>query len=207
MKTETFREKLKKMNVMDNHKKPDVISNFQDSGFTFIEVIIAISVMVIGIVGTLLAVQYAISSTAQSYSRLTAAYLAQEGIEIVRAARDGNWLEQRTATTTSWDEDLGAGDYEVDYRASQDEDPSSPSWYPLTCSPNCGYSDLSFLGLDSNGFYSRTYSPGTETQFKRMITIEKPATTTLKVISKVYWAEGKHSIIAQENLYNWRSDH
>jgi len=165
-----------------------------NKGFTFLEIIIAIFVMTIGIVGALLAVQYAISATTQSYSRLTAAYLAQEGIEIVRNIRDTNWLEQRTTPTTPWDDGLEEGDWEADYKDAS----------LRFCDPPCDYdNNLKFLKKNSNGFYN--YNTGEITQFKRKITIEKPATSTLKVTVTVYWGEGKHSLTTQENLYNWRS--
>lgn len=179
------------------------VSSFKKKGFTFIEVIIAIFVMATGIVGSLLAVQYAISSTTQSYSRLTAAYLAQEGIEIVRAARDGNWLEQRTATDTPWDDGFGVSnigetkDWEVEYSTTTLKHP--PCVFP------CGFEGLDALKKPDNGFYN--YSLGDDTQFRRKITIKKTASTSLEVIARVYWDKGKHSIAVQDSLYNWRSDH
>lgn len=180
------------------------VPSSKNCGFTFIEVVMAIFVMSIGIVGTLLAVQYAIFSTHKSYSRLVAAYLAQEGIEIIRNARDGNWLEQRTATTTVWDDgfdvsDVGdVKDWEVEYSTTTLKDPS--------CVFPCSFEDLDFLKKSDGGFYNYSLG-GNDTQFKRKVTIRKVATTTLEVISRVYWDGGKHSIAAQENLYNWRSDH
>lgn len=169
-----------------------------NKGFTFLEVIIAIFVMSIGIVGAVIAIQYAISSTIQSYSRLTAAYLAQEGIEIVRNIRDTNWLEQRIATTTPWDEGLGVGDWEADYQDTAVEDPSLD-----ICVSPCGYDNLSFLKKFNGQLYN--YTTGEVTQFKRRITIEKPETNILKVTVTVYWGEGEHSLTTQEYLYNWRS--
>ncbi len=195
----SFNQKIKKISGSRFQ-----IPGFRDSGFTFIEVIVAIFIMSIGVVGTLIAVQAAISSTSQSCSRLAAANLAQEGIEIVRSIRDTNWLEQRTATTTPWDENVGAGDWEADYTDTNIEDPSLD-----LCVFPCGYNNLQFLKKTDGGFYN--YSSGNDTQFKRKITIEKTDLNgdekpdKIKVSVTVYWGGGGHSILAQEELYNWHS--
>ena len=61
--------------------------------FTILEVIAAIFVMTVGVLGAYAVVQQIIVYTSISSSRLTAAYLAQEGIELVRNIRDSNWLQ------------------------------------------------------------------------------------------------------------------
>ena len=75
-------------------------------GFTIIEVIVAISVITIGVLAAFSVVQKIISYTFVSSSRLTAAYLAKERIEVVRNKRDTNWLEGQDWTdgigTTGW---------------------------------------------------------------------------------------------------------
>ena len=198
----SFNQKIKKISGSRFQ-----IPGFRDSGFTFIEVIVAIFIMSIGVVGTLIAVQAAISSTSQSCSRLTAANLAQEGIEIVRSIRDTNWLEQRTATTTPWDENVGAGDWEADYTDTNIENPSLD-----LCVFPCVYNNLHFLKKIDGGFYN--YSSGNDTQFKRKITITPEHASPdpdpsqyeiLKISVTVYWGGGGHSILAQEELYNWHS--
>jgi len=170
---------------------------FSQQAFTFLEVIIAIFIMIVGIGGTLVVLQRGISSITQARARLTAAYLAQEGIEIIRNIRDTNWVEQRIASTTPWDAELNEGEYEADYEDTKNETPSlTPCDFP------CDYNRLRFLKKNEEGFYS--YNTGTLTPFKRKISIEKPSTSTLKVTVTVYWGEGKHSLRTQEILYNWR---
>jgi len=63
------------------------------AGFTILELMTAIVVISIGVLGAYSVVQQIFSYTSISSYRLTAAYLAQEQIEIVRNARDVNWLE------------------------------------------------------------------------------------------------------------------
>lgn len=156
-----------------------------NKGFTLIEVMIAIFVMAVGIVGALSLIQQTIAFAALSSSRLVASYLAQEGIEIVRNIRDGNWLEENPL----WTDGIGNGIWEGDYTMTQNLEPwNSPGRY---------------LKID-NGFYK--YSPsGSQTKFKRKITIVD-GTDTLKVSVLVEWQQiGKtHQVTAQEYLYNWR---
>ena len=165
------------------------------NGFTIMEAIVAIFVITTGIVGVLSLVTQTNSSATFSKDKLISAYLAQEGIEIVRNIRDTNWLQG-----LSWDSGLGAGEYEVDYNAA------------LTfCPPICDYDhNLRFLKIDG-GFYN--YFLGTNTKFKRKITISKEEYPLgsgrydkIIVTVEVSWQEkGKpHSVSAQENLYNWR---
>jgi len=62
-------------------------------GFTILEILVAMLVITIGGLAAYAVVQQIISSTFSSSYRLTAAYLAKEGVEIVRNMRDTNWLE------------------------------------------------------------------------------------------------------------------
>ena len=155
-------------------------------GFTLLEVLLAIFVITIGVVGVSLAIQQAVSFTAFSTSKLTAIYLAQEGIEVVRNIRDTNWLEERTNPGISWDDGLSPGEYEADYK--------SQSLVP--------YSDR-YLKLPDGGFYN--YDSGKDTKFKRKITISKVG-EAIEVSVKVSWLEkgNNYKVTAQEDLYNWR---
>jgi len=159
------------------------------NGFTLIEVLIAIFLITTGVIGAFTLIQQVISSISVSSSKLTAAYLAQEGIEIVRNIRDTNWLEQREPPILEWDEGLDVGDWEADYETQN-----------LT-QPYTGDGD--FLNIDANGFYS--YSLGIPTKFKRKISIEKPNPDILRVSAQIQWEErGRtHTIEVRENFYKW----
>lgn len=65
-----------------------------NKGFTLLELLISIVVISIGVLGTYSVVQQIFSLTFSSSYRLTAAYLAQEGVEVVRNIRDTNWIEE-----------------------------------------------------------------------------------------------------------------
>ncbi len=63
-------------------------------GFTILEILIAMLVITIGGLAAYAMVQQIVFSTFSSSYRLTAAYLAKEGIENVRNIRDTNWLQE-----------------------------------------------------------------------------------------------------------------
>jgi type II secretory pathway pseudopilin PulG len=152
-----------------------------NKSFTLIETIIAIFILTTGILALSSLISYFISTSSISSQRLIAAYLAQEGIEIVRNLRDTNLLNGR-----NWDYGLSNGDWQADYDDS-------------TLSPYAG----SFLNLETNGFYG--YGSGTQTNFKRKINLQKSG-DVLKVTVEVSWQEKgrSHSLTAQENIYNWQ---
>ncbi|MDP2909936.1 MAG: prepilin-type N-terminal cleavage/methylation domain-containing protein [bacterium] len=79
-------------------------------GFTMIEVMGAIFILSVGILGSYIIIQNTLALTFSSASRLSAAYLAEEGIEIVRNIRDTNWV-----SGNSWDYGLADGSYQVSY--------------------------------------------------------------------------------------------
>jgi Tfp pilus assembly protein PilV len=170
-------------------------------GFTLMEAIVAIFVIITGIVGVMTLITFTITSAQISKDKLIAAYLAQEGIEIVRNIRDTNWLEQYT-NPNPWDEGLSVAECSgtcdeaingcrVDYTYSEQPDPSLPAYTGQ------------YLNIDGNGYYS--YLAGTQTKFKRKIVIT-PGVDILEVCSRVEWEEkGRiHQVTVKEILYNWK---
>lgn len=158
----------------------------QLKGFTIIEVLIAVAVITIGILGILGVIYQTTSYIALSSSRLVAIYLAQEGMEIARNIRDTNWLNNRP-----WDQGLSAGDWEAAYN-------------DLVLTSSQGRK------LKTNGgFYN--YNSGQDTKFTRKITISDPGPALcggvicLSVKSEVSWQYfGKSQKAETEGyLYNW----
>lgn len=162
------------------------ISN-KKNGFTFIETIIAFFVITIGILGVFVVAQHPIFYTTHSISRLTAAYLAQEGIEIVRNLRDENWLKE----DANWYDGLVCYTPPCEYQAD---------YHNSSLDPYSG----NLLKFDSAEGYN--YSSGADTKFTRKITIDDtPMPEFLMVSVLVQWEEkGKsYEIPVQENLYDW----
>jgi len=77
-------------------------------GFTVLEVLIAVLVLTIGGLAAYSVVQQIVFKTFSASYRLSAAYLAKEGIEIVRNTRDTNWIEAE-----NWDNGLASTNWEI----------------------------------------------------------------------------------------------
>jgi prepilin-type N-terminal cleavage/methylation domain-containing protein len=159
------------------------------NGFTLIEAVVAMAILSVALVPI-----YGLSSTSLRIAtsiknNVIAANLAQEGVEVVHAVRDGNWLAERV-----FDDNLPAGDYIVDWD-------SQPGAAPATLPP---WQDI-FLKLDpATGKYNSVM--GNTTPFKRRITITKVSSVELMVKSNITWTEGSNpkSITLESHLFNWR---
>ena len=166
-------------------------------GFTLIEVVTAVTVVTVGVVGAFAVVQKVAGYTSLSSSQLTATYLAQEGIEIVRNIRDGNWLDP---AIPFWDDGITSG-------------AAACCICVMPCSCECeadyinniqyldAYSDR-FLNVDV-GFYKYS-GGGAETRFKRKIIVGRDDADILNVTTTVSWSEKGRSyeISVEETLYN-----
>jgi len=168
-------------------------------GFTLLEVIAAIFLLTIGVIGILSLVSQTIVSSQITSSRLVASYLAQEGIEIVKNLRDTNFLKIHKGETINWYDNIICC-------------PASP------CTCEGDYNDLAltptanrYLNIDA-GFYQ--YSGfGTQTPFKRKITINIQDLSNppdgipdkMKVQVEISWTERlrTYQVTAQENIYKW----
>lgn len=151
-------------------------------GFTLLEVLISLVIVVVGVVGVFALVQQTISFLPISEQRLSASYLVQEGIEIVRNLRDANIVNGEVWNSGLTGCDLGC---EADYAGT-----SLTAWADR------------YL-LDNNSFYN--YSSGSQTLYKRKIIIDAGAVDVLKITVEVSWQEKlrSHSITAREDIYNW----
>ncbi len=168
------------------------------SGFTLIEIMVAISVMTVGILGIYALVPHVVSLSGVNLDRFRAVQLAREGIEIIRNIRDTNWLEQRSNPLNSWKEGLTNCSLgcEADYTTPTVEDPTLPS-----------YNEGRFLYIEGNtGFYKYIDSPSEDdikTKFKRKIIIT-PNPNVLNVKVQIIWPGKDSPFEVEENLYNWR---
>lgn len=76
-----------------------ITSHTQKSGFTLVETLVAISILVVVVIGPLTIAQKGIQNARFATEQITAVYLAQEAIEAVRQLRDDRALEVFADTT------------------------------------------------------------------------------------------------------------
>ena len=155
-------------------------------GFSLIETIVAISIILIGIVGLYALIPYYIRVVAVNADRFVSSQLASEGIEFVRNIRDNNSL-----LGNDWEEGLD-------------------NCFLVGC--QMAYNDAGLfnytgaqLRTDDSGFYK--YDGGTTvTKYKRKITITSSDSfsTDMNVVVEISGLIGGATFQASETLYNWR---
>lgn len=167
--------------------KPELFTN-KRAGFTLLETMVAIGIIVIGLMSSLSLITNALSVVSNIQDRLIAANLAAEGIEVVRNIRDNNWLQNR-GDTSKWNLGLDNGDYSAAYNSLA-----------------LGLSSDVLLKLNPlSGIYS--YAPGDNpTGFKRKISITNLSSYEIRVISTTTWQRKgiTYNIAAEDHLFNWK---
>jgi prepilin-type N-terminal cleavage/methylation domain-containing protein len=150
----------------------------KEKGFTIIELIISIFILSIAIVGTFSAFLIMTILTSETADRLTATYLAQDGIEIVRNIRDNNWLKMKAGVSgTNWTtglynangidcscsiSDCRTKGCEADYTTGTGV---SGAW------PMSPWAGGHYLNINTNGFYYYNILNPSQTKFERRIII------------------------------------
>ena len=156
-----------------------------NSGFTLVETLIAISIFSMSIVALMSILGSGISDTNYAKMKMTASYLAQEGIESIRNMRD-SYVLYNDITSNSW----------TSFKAKM---------VPCNLGGECGFNnsvsstDKSFIfkctsnpnGCElyvNNGNYN-TNSIGNDSGFSRKILIDTVGQDEVKISSAVFWTQ------------------
>jgi len=197
-------------------------------GFTIIEVMMAVTVLSIGIMGAIAAINYNISITSNSINRIIAANLAQDGIELVRNIRDTNWLQGKydVSGANAWDTGIdgvtykylsffcGDGTASVAYNASGSAEQDKID----NCGANCqvyAYSSGSIKCYGDNYNYGGSYNGYTGvpaqingTFFYRLVDIAPIDANSNSLNVTIKWMDrsGQYRYLTTgEILYNWNN--
>lgn len=194
------------------------ISKKQQSerGFTIVEVLVAITIFSIAVAGVITASAQGGINVNAARNRLTATYLAQEGVELMRAKRDSYVISASTYTAgwATFVADATAactnvGPCDIDVSDTTTTVPGTSAAYGfrfITCaSSSCVLSrDTSTSAF---GYYA--HGSGTPTMYTRRITVvplpNMTAPNELEITSTVSWNEGTaaQSITVNESVFNW----
>jgi prepilin-type N-terminal cleavage/methylation domain-containing protein len=190
--------------------------NLTQNGFSLVETLVAISILLIVITGPMAISATTARSVSFSSEQVTAFFLAQEGAEIAQKARDDLLLENYPDFTSAWTyfvNDSG-GDYDECFTGNGcalefDTDTAANKEIgkiktPVSCSSNkCK------LYYDSNGGRARyTHVAGTEgTIYTRVIKFEETVNNReVRVESRVTWRTGsqraEQEVVAETYLFN-----
>lgn len=89
----------------------------QSRGQTLIEVLLAITIIVVGIVSLVTALINTQTTATASIEEAVAVQLGREAIEATRFMRDSNWLEREQGLGSAYDDGLTSGTESNDYSA------------------------------------------------------------------------------------------
>ncbi|HET8581480.1 MAG TPA: prepilin-type N-terminal cleavage/methylation domain-containing protein [Candidatus Paceibacterota bacterium] len=180
-----------------------------ESGFTLIETLVAITVLVIAVVAPMSLVAQSLTVSYYVRDEVTASYLAQEAIETIRNIRDSR-VDQDLLSGTNGDpfRDLDGGTggtvftNNKPFRVDAHIIGSDYADALLSCSSTCPpvQTDGTFYG----------YGTGwANTRFTRTVTahyIDPGPNTDLLITVTVTWQTGgfaSRSLTLTENLYSW----
>jgi len=170
----------------------------KNRGFTIIESLVAISILVTVVVGSASAVQSGISSYIFSKDQIIAFYLAQEGFEQIRNIREENWLNNR-----DWLFGIAANSGDPCYFGEACTVSPIESSVATRC-PSPG--SCPNLRQDaSTGFFGYN-ALWPVTVFRREIELQSINADEMAVTVTVYWSKGviEREFKARENLLNWQ---
>lgn len=159
-------------------------------GFSLLEVIIAIGMLGVGVTAAAALMAKTMSSGTTIRAQLIAAHLAQEGMEVIHNIRNTNWIKQKDAPATLWDDGLIDGNSCVEFNS-----------FSLV-NPCDGESRRLYF---FNNRYTHASTQGVVTDFLRHVEISRGLDGDepyLLVKSIAKWSEG--SMSAEEKLYNWK---
>lgn len=156
-----------------------------NKGFTLIEAMVSLVLVTVAMGPVLILATSSVNVASRIEHNLTAANLAQEGVEVIRNIRDTNWLNG-----SAFDNTLSVGIWRIEW--------------------NTIGGGLMAVGSNpilkkNNGLYN--YSLGTNTVFRRTITISKPNSSELILTSTVTWVERgniNRTVSAESHLFDWK---
>jgi Tfp pilus assembly protein PilV len=156
----------------------------RQNGAALAELLVAVAIISTAIVSILALLAVSLEQAQFSRAQFIASMLAIEGIEVVHAIRDENWINGRP-----WNAGLAPGDYQVQY--------NSTSLVPFSGNP---------LRFDSISRHYQ-YDTGENTEFTRRIIISSVSANEIRIISNVRWRvrniPNPFEINTEAHLFNW----
>ncbi len=174
------------------------------SGFTILETLLALSILIVALTAAFSAAQSGLSSSMASRDQVLAFHFAQEGVEVIRNMRDENGLR------------------DIHWLTGISNNVNDPCYFgnfcavdsPAKTSVRCGneHDDCSVLRQDTSqssityGMYGIANSSWMATPFKRSIVIEALNPSEIAITVRITWTRGTatRSFAVRENLLNWQ---
>jgi len=171
------------------------------AGFTFIETLVAISILLLAVAGPLYLAAQGLRAARIARDQIQANYIAQEAIEYIRFRRDGNvlagndWLSGELST-----ECMGGNLCTMDVYSGDIFQCAEKESCPLQFEEATGK-----YGYGS-GIGQELVSGWVETKFTRRVSIEAISDSEIEVVTTVSWRDGvlNRTYVLRENLLNWQ---
>ena len=192
---------LETPNTKRNHKKSKFLT-----GFTFIETMVAISLLMTSVATTVTVIRTDILVSSITKNAVMSRFLAQEGVEYTRHVRDSHLVEfNKTGIAVDWLGGLEACSNGTPCTI----DIADPTFVNITSCPSGGCPVLKYNETENR--YGYDSGAGWEdTVFVREIDIVDPSggimDTEAIVTARVVWNErdgSNREVIYQQNLFNW----
>ncbi|OIO07544.1 hypothetical protein COX68_03360 [Candidatus Falkowbacteria bacterium CG_4_10_14_0_2_um_filter_41_15] len=162
--------------------------------FSLLETIVVLFIVSIGLVSILSLTVDSVRAQNLNKNSLVAYRLAQEGLELIKNARDSNFIQNSSSTPVVWNLGIegvpGSDKYKVDYVSSTPE-------------VIAGMAEAR-LRLDAADFYLHN-DAYPNSIFSRMITITPGGAASSTVVSLVEWLDQgqTYQVELKSILYDW----
>lgn len=187
----------------------------KEEGFTLVETLVAITILLIVIVGPMSISTSSSKSTSFASEQVIAFFLAQEGVEIVHKIRDDELLDQNL-DPGAWDDIMDDSNGALlDYCYTDDGDSgcglelNTDNDATLNTVIRCDNTDCLLNYSETGGRAKYTYSTAaaTPTIFSRVITMKNTTNDEVHVESTVYWRTGSQrsvqKVVVDTYLYDF----
>ena len=180
------------------------------SGFTIIETLVAVAVLLISLVAPLTIAERGLASAEAARSEITAFYLAQEAVEYIRNVRDTNALAGRGAgANPQWLQGLNSC---VNANCGVDTT-APPGLQVVSCSSsNSNCLLYQYIGQSTSDtlfgvFGHRSSSNWKATNMTRTVRLrEVQSKVEAEVLVTITWRAGSlgsRTLTVKENIFNW----
>lgn len=171
-------------------------------GFTLVETLVAIAILLVTIMGPFYSLQQAIMSAYVSRDKLIAGALAQEGVEFVRVIRDNNYHTRPMPWLAGMDGSPDADSlHSADCISASNLCLVDPAQDTIT---TCTGASCTPLNLSGANRY--THGAGTPTKFYRTVKLTTVNANEEKVTVTVAWRNSvaTTTVVVTGELYNWQ---
>ncbi len=180
------------------------------NGFTLIETLVAISILLLSIVGPLEIASKGLFSAFYARDEILAYYLAQEGLEFIRNIRDSNYIQSVSGIGVEWLDSVDLSCFDSEGCAVNPVAAfAALGATMIDCEPDCPVLKYN----DTNAIFSINGSSDPVSKFTRKVSItldnsDISLSNSALVETTVSWQTGTlfsstKSFVLRERIFNW----